>query len=366
MLKEEKIIKLKSLSLRKLRELCDDVQSQKSLIERQIITFSKNFTVSLSNYCQNQCGYCIYNHLVLKPGKEENIVLIEGDEINHLIEQGLKYQCKEALLMSGENPAKFEIVRRRLKERNFNSYLDFVKKISLNLLENNILPHTNIGSLSFNELNELKPYNASMGLMLESTSSKLLEKGGTHQFSPSKAPSIRLNHIKNAGKLKIPFTTGLLIGIGESFEDRIKDLFIIKNIFEEYGHIQEVILQNFTYKEGIPYRPKYPSSVKDLLRITLIAKIIFNNEIPVQVPPNLIKGYEREFLEAGIDDFGGISPFSKDFINPEHSWPQIQELSRICQRYGFQLKERLPVYDKFIKKRGFISENIKKKLHDII
>jgi FO synthase subunit 1 len=215
-------------------------------------------------------------------------------------------------------------------------------------------------------LKKLKEYNASMGLMLESTSLKLLNKGKTHEFSPSKAPSIRLNHIKNAGKLKIPFTTGLLIGIGESFEDRIKDILIIKKIYKEYKHIQEVILQNFTYKEAIPYRPKNPSSVKDLLRITLIAKMIFNNEIPIQVPPNLIKGYEREFLEAGIDDFGGISPFSKDFINPEHLWPQIKELSKTCQRYGFHLKERLPVYDKFIKKQGFISENIKKKIHDII
>ena len=366
MLKEEKIKELKNLSLRKLSELSDAIQNQKPLRERKRITFSKNFTVSLSNYCQNQCGYCFYNHRVLKSDKEKNIILIESEEINHLIEQGLKYQCKEALLMSGENPGKFDIVKNRLRERNFNNYLDFVKKISSTLIENNLLPHTNIGLLSFNELNELKSYNASMGLMLESTSSKLLNKGGTHEFSPSKAPSIRLNHIKNAGKLKIPFTTGLLIGIGESLEDRINDLFKIKQIYDEYGHIQEVILQNFMCKEGIPYRPKNPSSVKDLLRIISIAKLIFENEIPIQVPPNLIKGYEREFLEAGIDDFGGISPFSIDFINPEHPWPQIDELSKICQRYGFHLKERLPIYDKFIKKRGFISENIKKKLHDII
>jgi 7,8-didemethyl-8-hydroxy-5-deazariboflavin synthase len=366
MLEEEKILKLKNLSLRKLRDLSDDIQNQKPLTERKIITFSKNFTLSISNYCQNQCGYCFYNHRVLKSDKKANNVLIESEEINNLIEQGLKYHCKEALLMSGENPAKFEIVRNRLKERNFNGYIDFIKKISSTLLESNLLPHTNIGLLSFNELNELKPYNASMGLMLESTSLKLLEEGGAHQFSLSKASSIRLNHIRNAGKLKIPFTTGLLIGIGESFEDRIKDLLIINNIYEEYGHIQEVILQNFTCKEGIPYKPKKPSSVKELLQITLIANIIFNNEIPIQVPPNLIRGYEKEFLEAGIDDFGGISPFSKDFINPEHPWPQIEELSKICQRYGFHLKERLPVYDKYIEKRGFISENIKKRIHDII
>jgi len=203
MLKEEKIKELKNLSLRKLRELSNEIQNQKPPAERKRITFSKNFTISLSNYCQNQCGYCFYNHRVLKSGKEENTVLIESEEINRLVEKGLKYQCKEALLMSGENPGKFDIVKNRLKERNFNSYLDFVKKISSTLLENNLLPHTNIGLLSFDELNELKPYNASMGLMLESTSLKLLNKGKTHEFSPSKAPSIRLNHIKNAGKLKM-------------------------------------------------------------------------------------------------------------------------------------------------------------------
>ena len=332
--------------------------------ERKIITFSKNFTLSLSNYCQNQCGYCFYNHRIPKSGKEENIVLINQRDINNLIEQGLKYHCKEALLMSGERPGNFEIVQKELKERNFNNFLDFVKKISVDLLSKGILPHTNIGILSFEELRDLRPYNASMGLMLESSSLKLLNKGENHEHSPTKAPSIRLSHIKNAGKLKIPFTTGLLMGIGESFEDRIRDLLLIKEIHEKYEHIQEVILQNFNYAPGIPYNPEHPISVKDLLKITGIAKHIFQNEIAIQVPPNLIKGYEKEFLKMGIDDFGGISPFSIDFINPGNPWPQIEDLNKICSNNGFQLRERLPVYDKFIKKEGYISENIKKKLHE--
>lgn len=364
MLNEETITNLKNSSLKKLRELSNEIQNQKPVNEQKLITFSRNFTISLSNYCVNQCGYCFYNHRIPKSGKEKNVVLINHNDINNLIEQGVRYQCKESLLMSGENPGNFEVVQKELKERNFNTFLDFVKKISSDLLNKDILPHTNIGVLSFEELKDLKPYNASMGLMLESSSLKLLNEGENHELSPTKAPSIRISHIKNAGKLKIPFTTGLLMGIGESFEDRIRDLLIIKEIHEKYEHIQEVILQNFTYAPGIPYNPDRPLSVKNLLKITGIAKIIFQNEIAIQVPPNLITGYEKEFLKMGIDDFGGISPFSIDFINPGNPWPQIEELRIICSNNGFQLRERLPVYDKFIKKEGFIPENIKKKLHD--
>jgi len=364
MLNEENIANLKNSSLKKLRELSNEIQNQKPVNERKVITFSRNFTLSLSNYCQNHCGYCFYNHRIKKSGKEKNIVLINNRDIRNLIEEGVKYHCKEALLMSGENPGNFEVVQKELKNRNCNNFLDFVKKISSDLLNRNILPHTNIGVLTFEELSDLKPYNASMGLMLESSSLKLLNEGENHEFSPTKSPPIRISHIKNAGKLKIPFTTGLLMGIGELFEDRVRDLLLIKEIYEEYEHIQEVILQNFTFAPGITYNPDHPLSIKDLLKITGIAKIIFQNEIAIQVPPNLISGYEEEFLKMGIDDFGGISPFSIDFINPGKPWPQIEQLSKICSINGFQLRERLPVYDKFIKKEGFIPENIKKKIHD--
>lgn len=365
MITQKEIPKFKDLSFKKLKLMVQEVRNQKSLKERHLISFSKNFTLSLSNYCQNQCGYCFYNHHIPKSGKDENITLIESEEIYDLINKGVKYRCKEALLMSGENPEKFEIVQKKLKERNFERFIDFMVHISLLLLDNDILPHTNIGVLPYEDLKELKKYNASMGLMLESTCQKLNQQGGVHEYSPSKTPSIRINHIKNAGKLKIPFTTGLLIGIGESFQDRVNDLFTIKEIHLEFGHIQEVILQNFVYKKGIPYLPDKHLKIKELLRITGIARLIFGNEIPIQVPPNLIKGYEKDFLDMGIDDFGGISPLTMDYINPSQPWPNIEELRQICSKNGFQLKERLPIYDKFINKEGFISENIKKILQEI-
>jgi FO synthase subunit 1 len=365
MITEREVLKFKNLPFRKLKLMVDEVRNQKSLEEKKLVSFSKNFTLSLSNYCVNRCGYCSYNHQIPKSGKDENIALIESEEIHDLIKKGINYRCKEALLMSGENPEKFEIVQKKLRERNFERFIDFIVYISSLLLDKGIFPHTNIGVLPFEDLKELKNYNASMGLMLESTCQTLNQQGGVHEYSPSKAPSFRINHIKNAGKLKIPFTTGLLIGIGENFEDRVNALFTIKEMYLEFGHIQEVILQNFVYKKGIPYHPDKHSLIKELLRITGIARLIFDNEIPIQVPPNLIKGYEKDFLDLGIDDFGGISPLTMDYINPSQPWPNIEELRQICSKNGFHLKERLPIYDKFINKEGFISENIKKKLQVI-
>jgi FO synthase subunit 1 len=365
MIKEKTISEYKDLSLKKLKLKVSEIQNLKSSEERNVISFSKNFTLSLSNYCQNQCGYCYYNQHIPKSDKDENVALIKSEKIEELINQGIKYHCKEALLMSGENPEKFEIVQKELKERNFENFIDFIIQLSKLLLDNNVFPHTNIGVIPYEDLMELKKYNASMGLMLESTCQQLNQIGGVHEHSPNKAPAIRINHIKNAGKLKIPFTTGLLIGIGESFEDRVNSLYTIKDIHLEFGHIQEVIIQNFVYKKGIPYVPNKHLKIDELLRITGVARLVFGNEIPIQVPPNLIKGYEKEFIDMGIDDFGGISPLTMDYINPAQPWPNIEELYQICSKNGFHLKERLPIYDKFINKEGFISENIKKILRVI-
>ena len=364
MISEKEILKYKDLSLKKLKLMVNEVRNQKSLEVRNLISYSKNFTLSLSNYCENQCGYCYYNDHIAKTGKEENTVLIGSEEINDLIERGIKYRCKEALLMSGENPGKFDIVQEKLKERNFGRYIDFIVEVSSTLLDHNILPHTNIGVLPYEDLKELKKYNASMGLMLEGTC-QLNQHGEVHEHSPSKAPSIIIEHIRTAWKLRIPFTTGLLIGIGEKFEDRVNALYTLKDIHHQFGHIQEVILQNFVYKNGISYIPDKHLTIEELLKITGVARIIFGNDIRIQVAPILIKGYEKDFLALGIDDFGGISPLTMDYINPSKPWPMIEELRQICSRSGFNLKERLPIYDKFIYKEGFISENIKKKLQNM-
>ncbi|MHA2283383.1 MAG: 7,8-didemethyl-8-hydroxy-5-deazariboflavin synthase subunit CofG [Promethearchaeota archaeon] len=363
---QEEIDLLKTLTKKEIKEKVKVIRSHLPKDDRFLITYSKNFTLSLSNYCQNFCGYCFYNHRIPKPNGRGNIILLENEQIRTAIQSSIKYDCKEALLMSGERPDSFKEVKDEIEKRDNKDFMEFVMNISRYLLEFKILPHTNLGILAYSELKLLKDYNASMGLMLESTSPALLKKGGVHEQSPGKIPTKRVEHINNAGRLKIPFTTGLLIGIGESFVDRIKDLYLIMKIHENYGHIQEVIIQNFVDKPGIPYKPKKVIMIKDLLRITGIAKIILGNDIAIQVPPNLIRGYEKEFIEMGVNDFGGISPFTIDYINPKKKWPQIAVLNKICEVQGYILKERLPIYDNYIQRKGFCSENIKKTIDTII
>jgi len=267
--------------------------------------------------------------------------------------------------MSGEGPDTFLEVQDELENRSCIDYIEFIKDICQYMIDFKLLPHTNIGVLTYDQLKALKPFNASMGLMLESSSELLFNKGGVHELSPTKKPEIRIGHIINAGKLKIPFTTGLLLGIGETNEDRIRDLILIKELHEEYGHIQEVIIQNFIYKEGIPYKPDIPLEMEEMVKLVGIAKLIFENEIPIQVPPNLIKGHEKEFIEMGIDDFGGISPFTLDYINPNNEWPQIESLEKICNQEGIRLEERLPIYTKYINNSEFCSDRIKKVIDSI-
>lgn len=355
----------KQLSLKEIQEKVRQVKKKKPQEKQNIITYSRNFTLSLSNFCRNNCKYCYYNHRIPKPPENENVTLLGEKKIAKQIRLGKEFECKEALIMSGEKPSTFSEVKQKLEESGYTSFMEYVKEVCLAALENNLLPHINIGIMSYRELKQLKEYNASMGLMLESTGDALFKEGGVHEHSPGKKPKVRIEHIKNAGKLKIPFTTGLLIGIGETFEERVNDLFLIKEIHENYGHIQEVIIQNFECKKRVSYKPKETISMKEMLKITGIAKLLFNNEIAVQVPPNLIQGYEQQFLSMGIDDFGGISPFSQDFINPEKEWPKIEHLEEICERNGYVLEERLPIYKKYVDKPGFCSERIKKILEAI-
>ncbi len=362
---EYNIKQLIGLTNKQLREKVREIKAPLSHRKRNTITYSKNFTLSLSNFCINQCGYCFYNYKIPKLSGEDNVILKAKEQIETIIQKAIQYDCKEALVMSGELPGNFIEVKKELEKRGYSDFILYVIEICKYLLEFNVLPHTNLGFLTYDEMKKLKEINASMGLMLESTSMRLFEKGKVHEHSPGKLPAKRIEHISNAGKLKIPFTTGLLIGIGETIEDIIKDLHLIKKIHNKYGHIQEVIIQNFVNKQGIPYQPKKPISIEKMLKITGIARIIFENEIAIQVPPNLIKGFEKHFIDIGIDDFGGISPITLDYINPEKKWPQIDDLKKICIDNGYFLKERLPIYDKFINKEGFCSENIKKIIDNI-
>jgi len=350
------IDQLEKLTLREIIQKVREIKNELPQNERKIITFSKNFTIPLSNYCINNCSYCYFNHRM--KAQNEIIVLFDLKKIKKLMTKAHQLDCKEALIISGEHPDQFQIVKKGLKLRGFEGFFDYLLYICKLLLSKKLLPHTNVGYLSYDKLEQIKDYNASMGLMLESSQPRLFKKGEVHNESPGKKPDKRIEFIKNAGKLKIPFTTGLLLGIGENMIDRIKDLFLIKELNDEYEHIQEIIIQNFVSKPNIRYNPKTPIGIKDIIKTTGIAKIIVENSIKIQIPPNLIPGYEKQFLKVGIDDFGGISPFTRDEINPYKPWPKIEHLKKICKAEGFDLKERLPIYDKFIRKKNFISSQI--------
>jgi len=320
----------------------------------QIISYSKKVFIPLTNICRNNCGYCGFRRDPSDPSAK----IMTPNEVLQIAEAGKKAGCKEALFAIGEKPEElYPEVREKLKSAGYESMVEYLHEMcELVVKKTGLLPHSNAGVMDRRELAELRENNASMGLMLENISERLCEQGEPHNLSPGKHPKLRLATIEYAGQLKIPFTTGLLIGIGETLEERVNSLFTIKCINEKYGHIQEVIIQNFQAKPRTPMEHCLEPTVSDVLRTVAVARLIFRGETNIQVPPNLSRGVYARFLFAGINDWGGISPVTKDFINPEAPWPRIKKLEEKTAKEGFKLKERLSIYPEYItKKKGFMS-----------
>ncbi len=309
----------------------------------EVVTFSRNVFIPLTRTCRNRCAYCGF--------RRDDYRFMKPNEVKNLLSKSKG--AVEALFTFGEKPDVYEEFRRNLREMGYRSFLEFVRDMNKLSLEMGFLPHTNAGVLSFNELKMLKPYNASMGLMLEQAVE--LE---CHRDSPGKKPEERIKTIKNAGKLKIPFTTGILVGIGESRYDRIYSLEVIRDIHENYGHVQEVIVQNFSPKKNTPMEKFKPPSLDEMVETVKVAREILPRDVTIQIPPNLVKNLEP-FLKAGARDLGGISEVTPDYINPEHPWPKIEELRRKVESLGFALRERLPIYPKFVK-LGWFSDEVGK------
>jgi FO synthase len=235
-----------------------------------------------------------------------------------------------------------------LRHLGYQSTLQYLEAMcDLVLRETKLLPHPNPGLLSASWISRLAAVSPSMGLMLESTNDDLLASGRAHDNAPDKLPSKRLRVIEEAGKQKVPFTTGLLIGIGESLEDRVDTLLAIRELPEQYGHVQEVIVQNFRVKPGIPMQRWQEPALGDMLRTVTVARLLMPN-MNIQAPPNLSAPFYDELLEAGINDWGGVSPLTPDFINPERPWPHLEHLRQRTESRGFQLEQRLPVYPEFL------------------
>lgn len=340
-------------------DILDLLKKSNSVRENNNITFSKNVFIPITHICRNTCGYCTFK----KDPSELKEVLMSPSEIMKSLKNADELGCKEALFTFGERSDDVDCVYEKLNRMNYDSMLDYLYHISERTLkETDLLPHTNCGVISKSELKMLKEVNASMGLMLENSSPRLMDTKA-HELSPGKNPKVRIETIENAGKLKIPFTTGLLIGIGETIEERIESLLELRRIQNKYGHIQEIIIQNFRSKPGIPMENHPEPSFLEILKIVAVSSLLFP-DVSIQIPPNLNSETAQMFLLAGADDWGGISPISKDFVNPEAPWPEIEKLRSKTAEAGFNMIERLPVYKKYINSE-FLSSEILEKIDSI-
>jgi len=335
----------------------------KANFKKEIITYSRKIFINITNLCRDFCSYCTYR----KNPFESSAIMMKPVEVMNLANVGKKYRCTEALIVAGEKPEdRYKEAKEWLKQLGFTSLVEYVSDISEKIVkETGLLPHSNLGNITKEEMKLLKVHNVSLGLMLESSSERLIQKDMAHEYAPSKNPKNRLEVIKNAGRMKIPLTTGLLIGIGETKEEIINDIFLLKQINSEFGNIQEIILQNFQPKIKTRMQD-FPSPTKDyFLKIVSLARLIMP-DMNIQIPPNLSPGYYSRYLDAGINDWGGISPVTIDHVNPEFSWPKIKELKNITELKNQRLRARLPVYPEFIDKEGFISPELRNYIENFI
>ena len=325
-----------------------------------VVTFSRKVFIPLTTLCRDYCGYCTFRKDPGQPGAH----FMTPEEVLALAEQGRRAGCKEALFSLGDQPERiFPEAREFLRKQGFTRTLDYVAAMSELVLEKTgLLPHANPGVMDAAALARLKDSNASVGLMLETVSPRLMRDGLPHAKAPDKVPALRLRAIEEAGKLCIAFTTGILIGIGETIEERVDSLLAIRALHEKYGHVQEVIIQNFRAKPEIPMAAHPDASMDEMLRTVALARLILGAKMNIQAPPNLSYADFPRLLEAGINDWGGISQVTKDFINPEAAWPQIATLRGETEARGFTLRERLALYPEFVSRDQFLSPRVRERL----
>ena len=339
---------LPDVSGQEISDLCKLASKTRGQRADKIVTFSPKVFIPLTRLCRDICGYCTFR----QDPQNLSDLYMSPDAIIQVAEQGEKLGCTEALFTLGERPElKYPEARKWLNDRGFKSTLDYLKfACQLVLNETSLLPHANPGTMSHREMENLLPFNPSMGLMLESTSEKLYQSGGPHALAPSKRPTVRLKTLEIAGELGIPFTTGILVGIGESRRDRIDSLLELRRINRTYGNIQEVITQNFRSKPKTPMQSSPDASDIEMLWTVATARILPGSEMNLQVPPNLSADNYEIYLEAGINDWGGVSPLTIDYVNPEAPWPQLADLQSRSASKGFELRPRLPIYPEFFTK----------------
>ena len=336
-------------------ELFSAAQNLREKFKGKTVTFSKKAFFNIINMCKDTCTYCTYK---AEPG-EEKLSMMSKQEIKKILSLAKKYRCVEALFVTGERPEqKYQEAKDWLKKNGFKSTAEYLAHASEWALEEGLFPHTNAGNLTFDEMKELQKTNVSMGLMLENVSERLSQKGMPHYLAASKRPKARLEVLENSGKLKIPMTTGLLVGIGETPEEIILSILAIKKLHEKYGNIQEIILQNFQPKQDT-MMSDFPSAEENYFKIIVSISRIIMPEMNIQIPPNLSPKSYQSFLSVGINDWGGVSPLTPDYVNPEFSWPEIKKIEENSKNVGFDLKCRFPIYPEFF---SFISKELRDKM----
>ena len=311
------------------------------------VTYSKKIFLPLTYLCRDVCHYCTF---AKTPRRIDNPYL-SVDEVLSLCDQGANLGCQEALFTLGEKPElRYKAAREALAALGFETTLQYVRHVAEKVLEETgVLPHINAGNLSEQEITYLRKVSGSMGIMLESASKRLCEKGMPHYGSPDKVPEVRIHTMELAGQQHVPFTTGILIGIGETRLERIESLLAIRDVHNTYGHIQEIIIQNFRAKPDTKMRSAPEPDLNELLWTIAVSRLIFGPEMSIQAPPNLSPGVLPQLVNAGINDWGGVSPLTPDHVNPEAPWPHLENLARETEAAGKFLEQRLTIYPKYIK-----------------
>lgn len=320
------------------------------------LTFSPKVFLPLTNLCRNRCDYCSFRK---SPGDAGEWTMTH-DELDGWLVRAAAQGCVEALFCLGDKPeGAFSAYRRTLATLGHDSTVGYLVWAAGRALALGLLPHTNAGVLTREEMLRLRPLNVSLGLMLENVSPRLCDKGMPHHRAPDKRPERRLAMMREAGELRIPFTTGILIGIGETRRERVESLLAIAELHAAHGHIQEVIVQNFTPRPGIVMHEVDEQDDLEMAHAVALARLILPSEVSVQAPPNLNPRRTELLVRAGINDFGGISPVTPDYINPRHPWPQLLALTEACDALGFRLRPRLPIYPRYLDDPSFIDARLR-------
>ena len=361
---DEEALALSRYSEDHLIDLCGAASKVRNHGKGTTVTFSPKVFIPLTRLCRDYCGYCTFR---IDPDQTQSLYM-SAEEVLNVAKQGEDLGCTEALFTLGERPEqKYPEAKEWLSNNGYDSTLDYLASMTeLVVKQTRLLPHANPGTMTHRELNVLKDSNPSTGIMLESTSEILYQEGGPHEFAPSKRPIVRLKTISIAGELRIPFTTGLLIGIGETMLDRIESLLEIRNLQRKYNHIQETIIQNFRAKPETPMAESPDAETQEMLWTVAAARIILGPQANIQVPPNLSSENYEMYLTAGINDWGGVSPLTIDYVNPEAPWPLITNLKSKTESAGFELKPRLAVYPEyFLDTEEYLPVDLLAKVRDL-